>query len=426
MRLIYNFFKIFSSPASISFADQIIISLGNFTITIILVKYLGLEIFGQFSFLWLFLLLLNAIQISYIISPMFTNAPKQSISNINLFYGGIFCQQLILATIIFLIAHYVLKFFGDHISSYPISKYFISFPFAIVAIQLQQFLRRLLFSKKLYFKAVLSDFITYLSIVLLIIYLNHYNKLNIESIFWSFFLAFSVGTIINSPVLLSLKYRLNNIYLSIKENWIIAKWMLASTLLQWVSGNLWIINAGLILGPVILGIVRACFSIINIANLIFQSLENVFPGEISKKFKSGSINKMQIYLKRFALRGLILILFITILIIIFSKFLLTFIYGLETAKYYYFLIFLSLTLPLTFLKFPLDYGLRTLGKTKPMFVSYLFSSFIAVIGSRLIISQFQLNGLIFGLFIHQITITGISYMAYVYYLKKMKNKEVKI
>ena len=420
MRLIYNFFKIFSSPASISFADQIIISLGNFTITIILVKYLGLEIFGQFSFLWLFLLLLNAIQISYIISPMFTNAPKQSISNINLFYGGIFCQQLILATIIFLIAHYVLKFFGDHISSYPISKYFISFPFAIVAIQLQQFLRRLLFSKKLYFKAVLSDFITYLSIVLLIIYLNHYNKLNIESIFWSFVLAFSVGTIINSPVLLSLKYRLNNIYLSIKENWIIAKWMLVSSLLQWFSGNLWLVNVGIILGPVILGVVRACLSIMNIANLILQSLENIFPGEVSKKFKLESINKMQIYLKRFALRGLILISIITMFIIIFSTFLLTFFYGLEIAKYYYFLIFASLTLPLAFLKLPLEYGLRTLGKTKPIFISYLLSSFIAVIASRFIIGQFQLNGLIFGLFIHQIIILGILYSGYLYYLKTKK------
>ena len=95
---------------------------------------------------------------------------------------------------------------------YGLPYYFISFPFAIVAMQLHQFLRRLLFNKKLYFNAVLSDFITYLSIVLLIIYLNHFNKLNIESIFWSFVLAFSVGTIINSPVLLSLKYRLNNIY----------------------------------------------------------------------------------------------------------------------------------------------------------------------------------------------------------------------
>ena len=242
----------------------------------------------------------------------------------------------------------------------------------------------------------------------------------IEIIFWSFVLAFSVGTIINSPVLLSLKYRLNNIYLSIKENWIIAKWMLVSSLLQWFSGNLWLVNVGIILGPVILGVVRACLSIMNIANLILQSLENIFPGEVSKKFKLESINKMQIYLKRFALRGLILILIITMFIIIFSKFLLTFFYGLEIAKYYYFLIFASLTLPLAFLKLPLEYGLRTLGKTKPIFISYLLSSFIAVIASRFIIGQFQLNGLIFGLFIHQIIILGILYSGYLYYLKTKK------
>ena len=115
-------------------------------------------------------------------------------------------------------------------------------------------------------------------------------NLNLEIIFWSFVLAFSVGTIINSPVLLSLKYRLNNIYLSIKENWIIAKWMLVSSLLQWFSGNLWLVNAGIILGPVILGVVRACLSIMNIANLILQSLEKI----CFKRFNS-NINHYYVY-----------------------------------------------------------------------------------------------------------------------------------
>ena len=129
--------------------DQAIVSLCNFIVTIIILRFLGIEIFGLFSFLWLFLLLINGVQMSYIISPMLTNAPKKSPSSINSFYGGVFNQQLIFTTIIFFIIYLVLKFFGNYIISYQIEKYYLSFPLLIVVTQLHQFLRRLLFSKKL-------------------------------------------------------------------------------------------------------------------------------------------------------------------------------------------------------------------------------------------------------------------------------------
>ena len=59
------------------FADQVIVSMGNFLLTILIVKFLGIKTFGLFSYFWIFLLLINSIQLSYIISPMLTNAPKQ-------------------------------------------------------------------------------------------------------------------------------------------------------------------------------------------------------------------------------------------------------------------------------------------------------------------------------------------------------------
>ena len=89
--------------------DQIIISLCNFLVTIIILRLLGIEIFGQFSFLWLFLLLTNTVQLSYIISPMLTNAPKQSDDYLKFFYGGIFFQQIIFSLSTFLIIYFGLK-----------------------------------------------------------------------------------------------------------------------------------------------------------------------------------------------------------------------------------------------------------------------------------------------------------------------------
>ena len=56
------------------------------------------------------------------------------------------------------------------------------------------------------------------------------------------------------------------------------------SLTQWFSGNLWLINAGIILGPFNFGIIRACQTLLNVLNIIFQSIENFVPSEASEKF----------------------------------------------------------------------------------------------------------------------------------------------
>jgi len=406
---------------SLVFVNQAIVSSGNFIVTIIILRFLGIEIFGLFSFLWLFLLLINAIQISYIISPMLTNAPKKSASSINSFYGGVFNQQLIFTTIIFFIIYLVLKFFGNYIASYQIEKYYLSFPLLIVVTQLHQFLRRLLFSKKLYLRATLCDFITYFSLISFMIYLKYVNELSLETVVWSFVFAFILGTIINFPIIFSLNYKLTNTFEAIKENWVIAKWMLLTSLLQWFSGNLWVVNAGLILGPYMLGVIRACQTLLNISNIIFQSIENIIPRETSKKFNSGGTKEMQLYLKKFTQKGFIIITLITLLIIIFAKFLLNIFYGVEIASYYQMLIFISIIIPINFLQYAPTYGLRTLGKTKPIFISFLFSSIFSLLTSKLIITHFDIEGFIFGLYATQIIIV---YTLYTSYLKKLKTGKV--
>jgi len=397
--------------------DQAIVSLCNFIVTIIILRFLGIEIFGLFSFLWLFLLLINGVQMSYIISPMLTNAPKKSPSSINSFYGGVFNQQLIFTTIIFFIIYLVLKFFGNYIISYQIEKYYLSFPLLIVVTQLHQFLRRLLFSKKLYLRATLCDFITYFSLIYFMIYLKYIDELTLETVIWSFVFAFTLGTIIILPIIFSLNYKLKNTHETIRENWVIGKWMLLTSLLQWFSGNLWIVNAGLILGPYMLGVIRACQTLLNISNIIFQSIENIIPRKTSKKFNLGGVKEMKLYLKKFTQKGFIIIALITLLIIINAKFLLNIIYGVEIANYHQILIFISIIIPINFLQYAPTYGLRTLGKTKPIFIAFLFSSIFSLLSSKLIITYFDLEGFIFGLYATQIIIVCILYISYSKYLK---------
>jgi len=398
------------------FFDQIIVSGSSFLISILVLRFLGIESFGIFSILWLLLLFFYSVQQAYIISPLLTNAPKQSLENLNFFYGSALIQQIIFMFIIFIISFCFLEFFGDYIKDYNIRQFSISFALTLLFSQFYQFLRRVYFSKKLFVKVIISDILVYSIIIFSIIYLNFKNELYINKIFWLFFISFFFGTLFNLSVILSFSFNIKKLLNFFRENWHISKWLLFTSILQWFSGNLWVINAGIILGPYILGIVRACQNILNIANLIFQSFENIIPSNTSKKFMSGGKKLMNDFLHIITKQGILLTLCLAILIIIFAKPILYLFYGNEIASYSKILSFLSFLIPLHFLQYPVSYGLRTLGNTKPIFISYLFTSIITILISIYIIDTFKIYGLIFGLYLSQIAITSYLYISYKKYI----------
>ena len=170
--------------------DQIVVSASNFLLSIIILRFLGLEVFGIFSFYWLFLLLINGLQISYIISPMLTNAPKQKDSTVNYFYGGVFIQQLIFTLFIFSIIFFIVKFLDNFHLIYQIENYYLQFSLIVIVTQFHQFLRRLLFSKKLFFRALLGDIVTYFSLIISLLYLNILEKFILTNVWWLFFYTF--------------------------------------------------------------------------------------------------------------------------------------------------------------------------------------------------------------------------------------------
>ncbi len=405
---------------TIIFIDQIIVSGSNFLLSIIILRYLGIKVFGLFSFLWLFVLLINSIQNSYIISPMLTNAPKQDMSKINYFYGGILCQQILFSFIIFFLINVIGKNYNSYFFFEEIKNYVLPFSLIVLITQFHQFFRRILFSKSLNIRATICDLVTYLLLILIIVILNYINKFNLETLLYSFVFSFLFGTLFTFSIIFSLNFNFKETKKSIIENWIIGKWLLATSLLQWFSGNLWIINTGIILGPYTLGIVRACQTLLNFTNVIFQSFENYVPGSVSEKYKSGGIKEMQKYIKDFTIKYSILIILTVFLVSILSKFLLSVFYGLETANYYKILIFLSFLVPIYFLQYGLNYGLRTLSKTKPIFISYVFAAFFSLVTSKFIITNYKVDGLIFGLYITQIIIISILYLRYHQIIKKNK------
>ena len=182
--------------------------------------------------------------------------------------------------------------------------------------------------------------------------------------------------------------------------------------MQWFSGNFWIINTGLILGPYALGVLRACQTIINITNLAFQSFENLFPSKFSEIYINKGKKEFKKYFIKFIKKGLAYIVLTIIIIIFFSKKILIIFFGFEISQYSKILIYLSFILPITFLIFPISYSLRTVEKTKYIFVGYLLSSLFTISFSNIIISKFEMPGTVLGLFLSSIIVLLITLYSY--------------
>ena len=114
-------------------------------------------------------------------------------------------------------------------------------------------------------------------------------------------------------------------------------------------------------------------------------------------------------------KGIVLTFILSLFIALFSKQILTIIYDDTLTEYYWFLSILSFILPIIYLQFPLNYLFRTLAKTKPIFIAFLFSGLFSLFANNYLILSFNLFGFLLGIFSVQVIILIILYT----YIKKI-------
>ena len=164
----FNFIKKYNQ-INLFLLDQIIVSFSNFLLTIILVRFLGLVEFG-FSFFWIFLLLINSIQLSYIISPMLTISAKKDVtSDLKTYLGSVLINHIIFSILLFLLLIIFFKFFFNLFFIYNI-KFIYLLSFSIFS-QLFFFLK--IYVCRVYIKKlIIIDVIYYIFTFSLLFYLS--------------------------------------------------------------------------------------------------------------------------------------------------------------------------------------------------------------------------------------------------------------
>ncbi len=232
---------------ALSAIDQGIISLVNFAASVLIGHYVEPTQFGIYTVGFLAILLVRAVQEGIIITPLNAFGAGLELNEFRKYVTATGFIQLILAAasaVAALLLGAIITDLGNDMAGPTI----FALWFAFLTWQLQEFIRRVFYTRGQVFFAVLSTIISSIIRIAAILIMANRHTLNgiqgLNANGWGALAAFAVGGF------LARKYwdrNWQNIYQTWKQNWKFGRWTLGGTIANWVTVQMYpIITAGMI------------------------------------------------------------------------------------------------------------------------------------------------------------------------------------
>jgi O-antigen/teichoic acid export membrane protein len=377
-------------------ADQAMVSGTNFLTGVLFARFLGVAEFGRFTLAWMVVQFVASLQMAMISSPMMSIAPKQSAEDRPYYYGSVLAQQIIFAVISSCLVWLCVRLSQYIYPTWQIHELATPLAIAVFCFQSQDFLRRWFFSQGRPAAAFVNDAVSYLGQLAVLFYYYHLTTLDTTKVLYinavtsalAFYGFFILG---------KLAYSTKSLIVYSQRNWAVSKWLVASSILQWTSGNLFLIASGTLLNTTAVGALKAAQNIVGITHILFQGLENIIPIRISHSLNQTGICGMRAYLKKVSLFGGFATLSILAPIIIMPEFLLKMVYGFEYIEYGFVVVCYGVIYLAIFFSLPLRAALRALEYSKPIFVAYVISTLFSVFTVKPLLTAFAIKGALIGI-----------------------------
>lgn len=415
MQLSLTFPKnIFRNATLLVYGDQAIVSGFSFLSSVVLARFLGVDGFGIYSVAWLGVLIASSINQPLIIAPMQTLSGKKTPAEQNVYLQALVFKQLLFAAAMSFLSFLTVIFMEYILKDWKVDSIILAFPLAVFTFLLQDFFRRYFFVIGKPHKAILIDFVAYGGVLMSAFTIHFIQDIDAQFVLLLTALFFLYASLIGIWSIPELKFNWTSIKEVILEHWDFSKWLTATALLQWFSGNLFIIAAGAILGPVAVGATRMAQNIVGVTHVLFLAMENIIPTRAANHQRVSGNSGMFKYLWKFTLQMGLITFTLLALIAIFSGNIIELCYGKEFIEYRHILIGFCALYVIVFLGYPLRYAIRTMEKTQLIFISFIASSIFSVISAYPIIKTFGLNGVVAGLMITQL----ITLFIYLFNIRK--------
>ena len=384
--------------------DQAIVSGGNFVLGVLLARYLGLASFGEYTLLWMGVLFALNLHQAYMTQPLMSlfagkkeDAQPAYIRSLFVLQMGISMLLAGLAAVAFIIFK-IIEMPEGWLACLPLTG-------LLAAVYLlQDFLRKLFFVKQYFRQPLVMDLILYGLLSGALYGLHHLDVITlglaIVGMLSACFISSMAGLIFAHAKKLTpdfIKIDWIETHKTAKEHYHYSFWLLGTSLVQWFSGNFFLIAAAGALGTVALGALRMAQNMVGLCHVLFLAMENIIPAEAARHFFTFGEKAMFAYLKRVALFGGAVVLAMLGALTLAAPWLIRLLYGGEYLPYGWLVAAYSGLYVFVYIGFPMRFALRTLQTTSPIFIAYCLSAAVSVLLAFPLVRAWGMTGVMAGL-----------------------------
>lgn len=380
-------------------ADQTLVSGVNFLTGILLARYLGIEEFGRYTLVWMSVLFVNSLQHAMINSPMMSIGPKQPDAEAPAYYGAIIVQQIVFSCVVFSSLFASVYWSGAMFPEWQVEGLALPLALAALAFLFQDFLRRYFFTRSRHSVAFVIDAIRYGGQIVVLFWLFAIFKGNVDSaqVLWVIAIMAALSALAGTFFVERVAISAKALKATAVRHWHFSKWLTGSSLMQWTSGNFFLISAGTLLGPTAVGAIRAAQNLIGITHILFQGLENVVPIQASRYYHENGAERLKTYLRQVMVNGGLATAAIALTLSVAPEFWLALVFGDSFVAYGSLVRWYGVLYVLMFFGLPLRAGLRAIEHSKPIFWSYVATSIFALSAAYPLINWLGLSGAMYGM-----------------------------
>jgi O-antigen/teichoic acid export membrane protein len=352
-------------------------------------------------------LFVNSLQTPLIIAPMMSIGPKQEEKDRPSYFGAVVFQEIVLVTFCFVLVFVALKASSSIFRHADLQHLALPLAVSAFAYQMQDFLRRYFFATRQSRRALADDALSYLTQLPMMLLLHRAGHLNSAMALWVMAGTSIFGLVAGWFWMERLEFQWEWIKAISRRHWKVSRWLTASAVLQWTSGNLFVLAAPVYYGAAAAGILKASQNLMGVTHVWFQGLDNVVPVETARRLREGGVHSMLAYTRSILVKWGGLTLVFAIIMAVTPGFWLRLMYTSQMAQYGYVLRLYALIYVILFIGGPLRAGLQALEFTVPIFWSYLAMSAFAFAFAVPMAKWLGLNGTMLGLLGTQVLFQGI-------------------
>lgn len=291
-----------SSQARWAMASQVMTSGGNFAISIIVVRTLGIGEFGRFSVAFLLITIVRNFLEGTVLNPLSSIAPKLRGTSVRAYRGFVLANAAAFGVGSSILLFVLAKPLGWSIGSPWLPDIALALAGAVLTGSMADFLRRYQFVVARPVRAFTIDFCRFVAQLTLIGVLATAlrDRFTTETALYALAIANMLAVLPGSIFLGALSWRPRLNALMWPRHWNFIKWMGPTVALEALLNAVPLFAANIILGEAALGLVRVAQQITNILNMPMYALQQVLPSIAAKRLKVAGYDSMVHLLRRTA------------------------------------------------------------------------------------------------------------------------------